>query len=171
MKESGYNRPQKNLIRKWVSQFFKDNMLKHTQLLTLETSDWLFHKAMGYQSMKVYQISDEEFDKMQKNKPKGVILKKGDINFSVINSQKKYKGAYFDYCNTFRSNRKYILDMLKLGRFESGSPIAFTFSTRDPTNKNQRQHIQKTLKPYLNHIYSFPYKDGCGMITMLFKVK
>ena len=61
-----YNKPKKNVVREFIVGFFSKRMKATSQLITLETQEWLFQKEMPNQKLKVYQNDVFEFLKMHK---------------------------------------------------------------------------------------------------------
>jgi hypothetical protein len=175
-----YNRKRKNEIRLQVIEFFRKRINNNTTLHTLETRQFLFHKNMKGQKLRCYQISESEFQAMEKNKPKNVVIKNCDVNKGLFDFPRKLKGVYLDYCNTWRSNSIYIKKLFDTDKFDDKCPVALTFSIRKSklhkkvTLKNDIFHTLQyyaLTNNYVIHKYNYMgYRDTAPMATVTFEV-
>ena len=182
MKANGYNRTQKNFLRKVLAMFFKENMKSSDKLYTLETSEWLFASEMPKQKIIAFQNDKQEYAQMVKNKQKNASVEYGDINDTIFNSNssKKFKGIYLDYCGSYRKNKKCVKELFDKKKISKGCPLAMTFSIREGHIKRSvplRKVIQADLKRWsennnykIDFFFDKTYKDGSPMITVMAKV-
>jgi len=131
--KQSYDRNKKNQVRTKIIEIIKSNCKENSNILTMETKEFLLSKALSNFNFVVCEKDINEYIKMEKNKPANVKFlyhgNIGDIDFF----DGIYDIIYLDFCCTFET-AKSIIEKLFF-KIRGTSCFGFTFCLR----KNQKK--------------------------------
>lgn len=171
-----YNRPVKNKIRDEIVNIISKRINKNSNIMTLETQDFLFSKSMRNQNIFVAEKDEKRYFEMIKNKPENVFLHYGDVSeLSKITYDMDV--IYLDFCRGFEREKGKILSLIN--KIDNAKIIGFTFCTR--RNKKELEDykfdiigkLQNVLGNHMGVIFGKAYRDEKNppMITIFFENK
>lgn len=169
--EKSYNRPVKNIIRNKIIEEISRKNIKN--ILTLESSEFLFVKQIPEKKFYVYERDKRVFDKMNKVKPKNVILNYGDISdFSRYDFD--VDCIYLDFCGSYSTEKEIIYNLKE--KIRKSKLFVITLCTWDETKKPNGDYqfelinkLQTLLEVNFKVLFGQGYRDNrhSTMVTII----
>jgi DNA-directed RNA polymerase beta' subunit len=169
--EESYNRPVKNIIRNKIIEEISRKNIKN--ILTLESSEFLFTKQIPEKKLYVYEKDKKVFDKMNKTKPKNVILNYGDVSdFSRYDFN--VDCIYLDFCGSYTTEKEIIYNLKE--KIRNSKLFVITLCTWDETKKPNGDYqfdlinkLQTLLEVNFKVLFGQGYRDNkhSTMVTII----
>ena len=169
--EESYDRPIKNIIRNKIIDEISSRDIKN--VLTLETKDYLFAKKIPEKKVYAFEIDKDSFNKMNRTKPKNVILNQGDISdFSRYDFN--VDCIYLDFCGSYTTEKEVIFNLKD--KIRNSKLFVLTLATWDETKKPNGDYqfdlinkLQNLLEVNFKVIWGQGYRDKkhCTMVTII----
>jgi hypothetical protein len=150
--EKKYDRPIKNLIRDRLIKEISNYNIKN--ILTLESSDFLFSKELIEKKIYVYEKDKETFNKMLRHKQKNIVLSYGNIS-EFSNYDFNIDCIYLDFCGSYTTEKEIIYNLKD--KIKNCKLFAVTFCTWDET-KEANGDYQFDLLNKLQTLIGIPFK-------------
>jgi hypothetical protein len=169
--EESYDRPIKNIIRNKIIEEITSRDIRN--ILTLETKDYLFAKKMPEKKVYVFEIDKDSFNKMNRSKPKNVILNSGDVSdFSRYDFN--IDCIYLDFCGSYTTEKEVIYNLKE--KIRNTKLFVLTLATWDETKKPNGDYqfelinqLQTMLEVNFKVVWGQGYRDKkhCTMVTII----
>jgi hypothetical protein len=173
--EKSYNRPIKNIIRNKIIEEISRREIKN--ILTLESSDFLFVKQIPEKKFYVYEKDKKVFEKMNRTKPKNVILNYGDISdFSRFDFN--VDCIYLDFCGSYSTEKEIVYNLKE--KIRKSKLFVITLCTWDETKKSNGDYqfelinqLQTLLEINFKVLFGQGYRDKkhSTMVTIILENK
>lgn len=170
-----YDRPIKNIIRNKIINEITQRDIKN--ILTLESPDYLFSKKIPEKKVYVFEMNKDLFNKMNKSKPKNVILNQGNISdFSRYDFN--VDCIYLDFCGSYTTEKEVIYNLKE--KIKNSKLFILTLATWDETKKPNGDYqfdlinkLQTMLEVNFKVIWGQGYRDKkhCTMVTIILEIK
>lgn len=167
-KKKSYDRNGKNKIRNEVVEIIKNSCKKNSNILTMDTKEFLFTNSLQDFNFIICENNLDEYKQMKKNKPANVkFLHHGSIE-EINCFNKDYAIVYLDFCCTFRTAKSVIKTLFTDIRY--ADYFGFTFCLRQ--NKRELEDYKfdmiKKIQDLLD-VQSMPKYNGVQM-KLLYKL-
>lgn len=174
-KKNEYNRVNKNYVRNKIIEIIKLKGIRN--ILTLESSDFVFSKQIPNNKVFVFEFVNKEFERMQNKKPDNVKLFYGDVS-QAKEIDNVFDCIYLDFCYSYEKASKVIYDLKE--KIKQASLFGVTFCLRNyyPEEVGDYQfdiirRISDLVNIPLKVLYGYSYREEHNktaiMITILFE--
>jgi len=172
-----YNQENKNNVRNLIVDLIRAQDINH--IVTLESPEFLFSKALPEKKIVVFENDSEIFKKMEKKTPKNVELIWGNIGkFGALNAKTDF--IWLDFCRTWMSEKEN-LALLK-ETLKEVKYLAITLCLRESAHHQRTGNtfegdyqfdlinkIQSITGINWKVIYGASYYDTVQMVTIILK--
>jgi hypothetical protein len=161
----------KRKFRNVVSEYFDKYGSGYT--LALESKDLLFVKSLPNHDFEIYEHNLEIFGTIKVHDVSNIkALYYGDVGLAQNKSTTRYKYAFLDFCNTYKSNEGRLIALSNVLRDSMFIAVTFSLRMHKKEMSDYKIDLVKKLQSiFKNHTieYEMSYRDGSPMIGIVLK--